>query len=267
MSTPSFSPAFRVLGYELRDVLRSRWVIAYGVFFFVLTDALLRFGGGGGQAILSLLNALLLLLPLVSLLFGTLYLYNARDFIELVLAQPVRRGHLFAGLYGGLFVPLATAFAAGVTLPFLWHAVPAATLASVGRLVFSGVLLTASFLALAFVVATRFEDKARGLGAALVLWLFLSVAYDGLVMLVVYAFSDYPLEGPMIALALLNPVTLARVLLLLTLDVAALLGYTGAVFERFFGTTMGTGLSLAALVAWWLAPLGLAWRAFRKKDF
>ena len=257
----------KVLRYELRDVLRSRWVLAYALFFAVLTDALLRFGGGGSQVVLSLLNVVLILLPLVSLLFGVLYLYNARDFTELMLAQPVRRGALFAGLYGGLFVPLALGFAGGVGLPFLWHAMPPGVLGSLVRLVLAGVMLTACFLALAFVIATRFEDKARGLGAALVLWLLLAVAYDGLVLLVVYTFSAYPLEGPMIVLSLLNPVSLARVLLLLTLDVAALLGYTGAAFERFFGGALGTGLSLAALLMWWLVPLWFARRTFLRKDF
>ncbi len=259
--------AAKILRYELSDVLRGRWVVAYACFFLLLSEGLLRFGGGGGQAVLSLLNVVLILLPLVSLLFGALYLYNARDFTEMMLAQPVGRGALFAGLYGGLFVPLAAGFAVGVSLPFVWHPVEAATLATLARLVLTGVLLTASFLALAFVVATRFEDRARGLGVALLVWLGLAVAYDGLVLFVVYTFAAYPLEGPMIALALFNPISLARVLLLLTLDVAALLGYTGAAFERFFGTAWGTGLSLAALLAWWLLPLALARRLFVRKDF
>ncbi len=269
MTARAFFPATaaKVLGYELRDVLRSYWVVAYGAFFFLLTEALLRFGGGSGQAVLSLLNVVLILLPLVSLLFGALYLYNARDFTVMMLAQPVTRSHLFAGLYGGLFVPLALGFVVGVGLPFLWHDATADTLSTLARLLFAGVMLTASFLSLAFLIATRVEDRAKGLGLALLVWLGLAVVYDGLVLLVVYAFAAYPLEGPMIALALLNPISLARVLLLLTLDVAALLGYTGAAFERFFGSGMGTLLSLGALLAWWLVPLWLARRQFLRQDF
>lgn len=268
MNAASLAPAAKILRYELSDVLRSRWALAYAAFFLVVTDVLFRFGGGGGQVVLSLMNVVLILIPLVSLVFGTAYLYSAREFTELMLAQPVRRGHLFVGLYGGLFLPLALGFALGVGLPFAWHgAAVAEYLPTLGRLLLAGMLLTAAFLALAFLIAVRFEDRVKGLGAALLVWLLLAVVYDGLVLLVAYTFSAYPLERPMIALGLLNPVSLARVLLLLTLDVAALLGYTGAAFERFFGTGLGTGLSLGALVAWCAVPLALARRHFTRKDF
>jgi len=93
------------------------------------------------------------------------------------------------------------------------------------------------------------------------------VVYDGLVLLVAYTFSAYPLETPMLLLTALNPISLARVLLLLSVDVAALLGYTGAAFERFFGNGLGSALALGALLMWVVVPLGLAYRRFARKDF
>ncbi|HLT46136.1 MAG TPA: ABC transporter permease subunit [Rubricoccaceae bacterium] len=260
------SAAVPVLRYALRDAVRGRWAPLYALFFGAVTDALFRFSGGGEQVLLSLLNVVLLLVPLVSLVFGVAYLYGARAFVELMLAQPIRRRALFAGLYGGLLAPLALVLVLGVGLPFAWHG-GAALAGPLARLLGAGVLLTAAFLALAFLVAVRFEDRMKGLGAALVLWLLLAVVYDGVVLMVAYAFAAYPLERPMIALAMLNPISLARVLLLLDLDVAALLGYTGAAFERFFGTAWGTGLTLGALLGWVAAPLALALRRFHRKDF
>ena len=115
------SIASRVLMYQLRDVSRSRWVIAYGLLFFGLTELLFRTAGGGDRVLLSLLNVVLLLVPLVSVLFGTLYLYSAREFIELLLAQPFERSAVFGGLFGGLVVPLSIAFIAGVGAPFAIH--------------------------------------------------------------------------------------------------------------------------------------------------
>jgi Cu-processing system permease protein len=93
------------------------------------------------------------------------------------------------------------------------------------------------------------------------------VLYDGLVLVVVAGFSDWPLETPMLVLSLLNPVDLARVLLLLTFDVAALMGYTGAVFERFFGGALGAASALAALVLWTALPFLAGLRGFMRKDF
>jgi Cu-processing system permease protein len=66
---------------------------------------------------------------------------------------------------------------------------------------------------------------------------------------------------------LLNPIDLGRVLVLLDLDLSAMMGYTGAVFRRFFGGTLGAGVALGALALWVAAPLGLAARGFRRKDF
>jgi len=260
--------AAKVLRYELEDLRRSRWVFGYGVLLLALTDALLRFGGGGPRALVSLLNMALVLVPLVSVVFGTMYLYGARDFIELLLAQPVRRLELYAGLYAGLALPLALAFVVGVGLPFAWGGQGDGALAGpLAMLLGVGVLLTLAFTAIAFLVSLVFEDRTRGFGAALLLWLAATALYDAAVVFVAMTWSDYPLELPLLGLTLLNPVDLGRVLLLLQFDNAALLGYTGAVFERFFGSALGIAVSAAALLAWSGIPLWLAGRRFVGKDF
>lgn len=256
----------KVARYEASNVLRSRWLIAYALFFAVVTDALVRFGGGDAKAMLSLVSVSLLVVPLVSLVFGTTYLYDARDFTEVLLAQPVGRTQLFAGLYAGLAGPLALAFAAGAGLPFLLHGVPEGHGATLATLLACGVVLTLVFVAIAFLVATRAEDKVKGLGAAIGLWLALALLYDGAVLLLVALLADYPIERPVLALMLANPVDLARVLLLLRFDAAALMGYTGAVFARFFGGA-GALVAVGMLAAWIVVPVGLGVRAFRRRDF
>lgn len=259
--------ATKVIKYELRDIVRSKWVIVYSLFFVLVTDLLLRFGGGSAQALLSLTNIVLILIPLVSILFGTMYLYNAREFTELLLTQPVRRPALFGGLYAGLAVPLAVAFLIGIGIPFALHGIQATQTRTLLTLVLAGLLLTFIFVALAFLIAVRFEDRVRGLGVSVLLWLGCSVLYDGAILLLASTFSDYPLEKPMIAVMLFNPIDLARVLLLLTFDASALMGYTGAVFEQFFGSILGFATALLALGIWLVVPLMLGMRLFKKKDF
>jgi energy-coupling factor transporter ATP-binding protein EcfA2 len=80
-----------VLGYSLSNLRRNWWVLGYGLLFLFLTDALFRFGGGGPRVAASLMNVVLIVIPLVSVVFGTLYFSNSREFIELLLAQPVSR--------------------------------------------------------------------------------------------------------------------------------------------------------------------------------
>jgi Cu-processing system permease protein len=259
--------AAKVLRYELRDLRRSRWVAGYTLVLLLLTEALLRFGGGGPRAVLSLMNVVLAVVPLASIVFGTMYLYGSRDFIELLLAQPVGRSALFVGLYAGLAAPLAAGFLLGVGLPFLWAGPGDGVAGPLLMLLGAGTLLTLVFTALAMLVSLLFDDRARGLGLAILLWLAATALYDALLVLVATAFSDYPLELPLIGLTLLNPVDLGRVLLLLRLDTAALMGYTGAVFERFFGSLLGAGVTALALVLWCAAPLTLAHRLFLRKDF
>jgi Cu-processing system permease protein len=258
----------KVVGYEVRDVARSRWLIAYTLFFLLVTDALLRFSDDRGKALLSLTSVVLIIIPLVTVVFATMYVYRARAFIELLLAQPVSRRRLFAGLYLGLSLPLSGGFVAGVALPFLGHGLAASdqriTLLS---LVAIGVILTLIFTALAFVIALRIEDAVKGLGVAIALWLGTAVLYDGLVLMAAVMFAQYPLERPMLALMMANPVDLARVLLLLRFDVAALMGYTGAVFEHFFGGARGAIIAGGALLAWTALPLAAGVHAFRRKDF
>ncbi|GIV61727.1 MAG: hypothetical protein KatS3mg044_0593 [Rhodothermaceae bacterium] len=259
--------AAKIIKYELHDVVRSKWVAFYGVFFLLLTEGLLRFGGSEAKALLSLVNVVLMLLPLVGVLFGAMYLYNAREFIEMLLAQPVDRRSLFGGMYLGLALPLALGFVVGVGVPFAVRGGAGAAGSALALLLALGVGLTFIFVALAFLLALGFEDRVKGLGAAVLVWLGFTVLYDGGVLLFLSLFADYPLETPVLALMLFNPVDLARVALLMSFDVAALMGYTGALFQRFFGGALGPVVATGMLLLWLAVPLWAGLRRFQQKDF
>lgn len=262
------STARKVLRYELQNVRRSRAVLVYGILLLVSTHALLHFAGGGPRTILSLLNIVLIFVPLVSLVFGTVYLHGAREFIELLLAQPVGRRPLFAGLWGGLTLPLVLAFVLGVGLPFTWNAgLGDGFLAPLALLLLAGSLLTAAFTAIAMWIATRFADRARGLGVALAVWALVAIAWDALILAMVASLGDWPLEVPLLALSLANPVDATRVGLIVALDAPALMGYTGAVMQRSLGARGAMLLVLLALVLWVVIPLVLARRRFLRQDF
>lgn len=257
----------KILKYQLQDVLRGRWVLFYALFFMAITDAFFRFGGDGPRVILSLMNVVLLVVPLMAMVLGAMYLYSSREYIELLLSQPIERSTLFSGLFGGLALPLAAAFAVGVALPFLYHGALGAGAGALLVLLVTGVLLTVIFVALAFALALATEDRIKGLGLALGAWLFFAVIYNGLMLLVIQAFHAYPMQHAVIAMSLFNPIDLGRILLLLNLDATALMGFTGAVFERFFGSATGQAVSAAALLTWLAVPLLVGRQAFLRKDF
>ena len=71
----------------------------------------------------------------------------------------------------------------------------------------------------------------------------------------------------MIVLSVINPIDLGRILFLIKFNIAALMGYTGAVFQQFFGASLGIIISVVFMLLWILIPLSLSTRLFKRKDF
>lgn len=258
----------KIFKYSFYDVLRSRWMIIYFLFFLVVTFSLLYLSNNASKAIASLMNIILTIIPLISTVFGVMHYYNSKDFIDLLLSQPIRRRSVFFGQYLGLSVSLSSSFFLGTIIPFaIYGMTVSAEIWNFGILVIAGILLTFIFVALAFFISLLNEDKIKGFGFAILLWLYLAVLYDGMILLFFVSFSDYPLETPSIIFTLLNPIDLSRILILLKLDVSALMGYTGAVFNKFFGTTSGMLISFLSIILWIALLMSGIKRVAEKKDF
>lgn len=256
-----------VISAGIRDMAGNRWLAAYFAAFFLVAESLFWFGGTGPQVVLSLLNVVLMVVPLVSLVFGAMHVYASREFVELLLAQPVRRRDLFSGLYLGLALPLTVAFVLGAGIPVLMNLGFRSGGVAVLALLASGAALTFSSVAIATWIALRTDDRLKGIGMALAAWLLTSLLYDGAVLAFASAFGDWPIEKPMLAMMVANPVDLARVLVLAQVDASALMGYTGALFEQTFGTALGTAVALGALLLWCVGPWFAAARRFDVRDF
>src|SRR5215216_3770873 len=105
--------------YVLYDILRSKVIIAYTIFLFILSMTLFRMEENSSRAMLSLLNIVLIVLPLVSLVFTTIHYYNSYEFIELMLSQPMSRTRILLSEYGSVCLSLLIAFWVGVGVPVL----------------------------------------------------------------------------------------------------------------------------------------------------
>jgi Cu-processing system permease protein len=252
----------RVIKYVLYDILRTRFILLYTALLLISTLALFQLDSDPGKVVMSLLNIVLMVVPLVSIIFTTIHFYNSYEFIELMLAQPINRKVVFVGEYLAVTFSLCMAFAVGIGVPIIMYGITSSGLA----LLFSGLILTMVFVSLAFLASVLTRDKAKAIGIALLFWFYFSLIYDGFLLWFVYAFSDYPLERITLALIALNPVDLARVIMLLQLDISALMGYTGAFYKQFFGSSFGMFFSSAILFLWVVIPCLLALRVFSKKD-
>jgi len=252
----------KIARYVLADILRSRAIMAYTAVLLVLATGVFHIEDNADKGVLSLLNIVLFVVPLVSIVFSTVYLYNSAEFIELLAAQPLPRGTIWMGIFAGLAGSVSLAFLLGVGIPVALYAwMPSGLM-----LLASGVALSLIFVSMALWTAVRIRDKARGIGLAIFLWLYFALLFDVLLLFALFQFADYPIERFAVVAAMLNPVDIARVLVLLEVDLSAMMGYTGALFRNFFGTTGGMILTVAVLLLWIALPLWLSARFFVRKD-
>jgi len=75
--------ANKILKYVIFDILRSKFIITYTVLLFVLTFGLIYLGNDVNKSVVSLLNIVLILVPLVCIIFSTIHIYNSNKFIEI----------------------------------------------------------------------------------------------------------------------------------------------------------------------------------------
>lgn len=252
----------RISRYVLYDIVRSKVIVAYTLFLFLITFSLFQLEADPGKAMLSLLNIVLIVVPLVSMVFSTIHYFNSYEFIELMLSQPVSRDKIIVSEYAGTAVSLSTAYLIGVGIPICIYNFNATGIS----LLFAGCILSIIFCSLAFLASIKARDKARGIGVALMLWFYFALIYDGLILLILFGFSDYPLEKLTLLLSSLNPVDLARIFIMLNMDISALMGYTGATYKEFFGSGTGALYTSAVMLLWIGLPFWLAIRTFRRKD-
>ncbi len=214
------------------------------------------------------MNVIIILVPLISTIFGIMYFYNSKEFTELLLAQPVKRSSIFLGQYFGVAGSLTLSLVLGLGIPFvLYGLLKSDAIFDFTLLLVTGAFLTLIFTVLAFNIALSNENKIKGFGYAVLLWLFMAVIYDGLFLMFLIIFKEYPLDSFSLGATIFNPIDLSRTLILLKLDISALLGYTGAVFKKIFGTDQGLFVSIFMLILWTLLPIWRLVFVSKKKDF
>ncbi len=252
----------KILKYVIVDIVQNKIVLIYTFLLLVISFSLFSLENNAAKGLLSLLNIILIIVPLICITFSTIYIYNSSEFIELLVSQPVKRKTIWLSIFSGLASSLSLAFFIGAGIPILlYHADSTGIM-----MIATGLFLTVVFVSIAMLAAGSTRDKAKGIGLAILLWLFFSLIFDALVLFLLFQFQDYPLERVMVFLSFLNPIDLGRIQILLQMDISALMGYTGAIFREFFGNATGITISFIGLFIWIVWPVWLSLRRFKKKD-
>lgn len=221
------------------------------------------FAGDSAKVAASILTMTLLIVPMISILYASIYWYNSESFTSLLLTQPLKRSSIFFSNCVSVSVSLAGSFFISTTAALLLN--HSFERASLFVLIF-GIILTFIFVALGMLIAVSISDRMKGVGTAFLVWLYFSILHDALVFGIILVLKDYPLEIPTMFLMASNPIDLVRVQVLLHLDIAAMMGYTGKILQDFLSGSWGEIFTTMALLFWVVFPILLGLRIFSRKD-
>jgi Cu-processing system permease protein len=267
---------FLITGKELRDARRSRWFLLLTVVFAGLAlalallgmSALGTIGGTGfGRTTASLLNLVILIVPIMGLLMSTLSVSGEREHGTLLalLAQPVLIEEVLLGKFLGLVAALlATLFCGfGVAALVIAHQGGLSQAGSYLILVGDTALFGLGYLSLGFLISALARQTASAVGVAVLVWL-VSVFLSDLGLIgtaVVLQLSPRSL----LWLSLANPPQVFKVLVLggiqRNLD---LLGPAGLYITEVLGHWLPLVLS-GLLIVWAIVPLAIAVLLLRKR--
>ena len=264
---------------ELLLAVRSRWTVIFTVVFAFLSLAVAASGyvlsGGSGfqdfaRTSASLVQLVILVVPLASLLMGALALAPERGAAELLFSQPVSRATILFGEMLGLFGALASAQLIGFGLAGAVVFRSSGEEGGAGYLVLVGgsLLLTAAFLSLAALIAAGATGRrARALAIALVVWFVGAILVDLLALGVASLLPSYAASRVLIVSVILNPVGAVRTGALLGIEGTAAFGSASLALLRFTRGPAGAALILwLSVLAWVIGPALLAARRLQRVD-
>ena len=189
----SLSTIWTLAQKELRDALRNRWFLLYTIAFVVLSLAfsylalassgMVGFAGFGRTAA-SLINLVLLIIPLMALTIGAQSLSGEmeRGTMGYLLAQPVGRFEVFLGKYLGLALSLLASLAMGFGISGLVMALSgsgAADPSAYVTLVLLAFLLSLAMLSVGFLISALTRKASVAVGIGLFLWLLTACGKPG----------------------------------------------------------------------------------------
>lgn len=273
---PDARAIFILARRELREATRRRWLWVYTASLVVLTIGLSLAGtraagyaglGGFGRTSASLVNALLLFIPLLGLSIGSVALLadGERGSLSYLLAQPITRTDLFLGKFLGsaIALSLSVGLAFGF-VTFLLLSAGATSAGLLGRLLLVTFLFALASLALGFLVGALARTQASAMAATLGIWLTLAFFADA--AFVMSTFALRPTPGTMLALLLANPAQVYKLGALHGLQGdLSVLGPLGVYATHEFGEWL-VPLLMSLLAAWALAASLAAFLVFARRS-
>ena len=270
-----FNNVITITQKELQDARRNRWYLIYVIVFAGLSLAMAWLGmtglgdyglAGFGRTAASIINIVLLIVPLMGLTLGAISLAGERERSTLLylLAQPVTQLEVLLGKYLGLAIALFSALVLGFGISGIFIALQggSAEINLYLLMVFLAFMLALVSLSIGFLISSMVRKGSTAISIALFIWLLLLIFGDlgimGTAMVLKLG------VGQIFTLTLLNPMQIFKIAAILNIRGSLeVLGPAGIYALRTYGSQLMPGL-IAVLLAWALLPMTLAYFAFRR---
>src|SRR6476620_6622007 len=89
----------KIIKYITADILRNRIVLVYTIVLLIISFSVFMLQDDATKGLLSLLNITLLIVPLISIIFSAIYVYNSAEFIELLVSHPLQRKTIWLSFF------------------------------------------------------------------------------------------------------------------------------------------------------------------------
>jgi len=262
---------------ELRDALKNRWFILFTLAFAGLSLALSALSQPSGTQLelasysktaASLINLVLLFIPLIGLTLGTSGLASDRETgaLAYLLAQPVNHAEVLLGKYIGMAVALIASLILGFGVSGLALSMQGQSGDFAGYLftVMLACLLALAMLSVGFLLAVIIKKTSTALTGGLFTWLLLVFVGD-LGIMGAAIVTEMPIQT-IFWLSSINPLQMFKMASILNIQAnLEVLGPVGMYATEQYGAALLPFL-LLGLLLWIVIPMGIALSIFSQRN-
>lgn len=264
---PDIKNIILVARKETMEALNNRWFLLYALCFAALAFFLLFIGSSKseiagysafGKTAASLINLIMLFVPLVSLVTGAITISGEREnnTLAYLLSHPISKTEVLLGKFSGLLFSIWLTILFGFGLAGFVIALQGTGKGSSVYLVtiLLSIFLSASFLSIGILVSVMSDKTSKSLGIAIFLWILFLIFGDLGIMGTTVA-MDIGVEN-LFLITSLNPVEAFKIASILNLSSRfEILGPAAVFAVRNYGVTNIYLLLFSVLFLWVLIPL------------
>lgn len=263
---------------EWLESLRNRWIQIFIALFFGLSSFIIFIGSQNPSGVgfesfnrttASLLNLVIFLVPVLTLLLGSMSLSGEKEqgTLNLLLSKPINGTELILGKYFGLAaaVVLSILLGFGLTGTFLAFQVSVQDARTFFVILFLSMILSLAFLSLSILISVWAERRMSAVISAVLVWFVMIILYDFLLMGAAAWLQGKALLYFLLFAILLNPADSLRIYAIMQMDGQSVFGPAVVELSRLLNQQSIEVLLLFTILLWMIFPMIAAIYLFNRR--